>query len=102
VEGVDDLDVLDVWVGIPGTAEIFHLVPETPIMLLCDGLEGLSSRWTLIRALEVPDEHVTLLVPGVDGSFGHVDEPRSGCAGQCRGQKVGLNLTVSSTTSMTV
>jgi hypothetical protein len=43
---------------------------ETLIMLLFDGPEGLDSRWTLICALEVPDEHGTQLVPGVNGSFG--------------------------------
>jgi hypothetical protein len=42
---------------------------ETLIMPLLDGLEGLCGRWTLIGALEVPDEHGTQLVPGVDGSF---------------------------------
>jgi hypothetical protein len=46
---------LDVWDDIFGVAEKFYTVPETLIMLLCDGLQGLSSRWMLIRALEVPD-----------------------------------------------
>jgi hypothetical protein len=36
------------------------------------------------------------LVPRVDGSFRQVDEPRSGRADQCRGQKVGINPIVSS------
>jgi hypothetical protein len=35
-------------------------------MLLPDGLQSLSSRWILIRALEVLDEHGTYLVPGID------------------------------------
>jgi hypothetical protein len=39
-------------------------------MLLLDGLEGLGSRWMLICALEVPNEHGTQLVPGVNGFFG--------------------------------
>jgi hypothetical protein len=39
-------------------------------MLVHNGLEGLGSRWTLKGALEVPDEHGTQLVPGVNGSFG--------------------------------
>jgi hypothetical protein len=43
-------------------------------MLLLDGLEGLGDRWTLIGALEVPDEHGTQLVLAVNGSFGKVDE----------------------------
>jgi hypothetical protein len=36
---------------------------ETLIMLLLAGLEGLSSRWTLICNLKVPDEYDTQLVP---------------------------------------
>ncbi len=59
VEGIDDLDVLDVWDSIPGIAEMFHVVPEALIMLLIDDLQGLSSRWTLKYTLEVPDEHDT-------------------------------------------
>jgi hypothetical protein len=38
VEGVDDLDVLDVWGGISSVVETFHVVPETLIMLLPNGL----------------------------------------------------------------
>jgi hypothetical protein len=37
-EGVDDLDVLDVWDSVPGVAEIFHVVLKALIMLLSDGL----------------------------------------------------------------
>ncbi len=59
VEGIDDLDVLDVRDSVPGVAEIFHVVPETLIMLLPDGLQSLCCRWTLVRALKVPDEHGT-------------------------------------------
>jgi hypothetical protein len=59
VEVVDDLDVPDVRDSIPGVAKMFHIVQEALIMLLSDGLESLSSRWTLIRALEVLDEHGT-------------------------------------------
>jgi hypothetical protein len=44
-------------------------------MLLLDGLEGLGSRWTLICALEVSNEHDTQLVPGVNGSLGYINEP---------------------------
>jgi hypothetical protein len=62
-EGVDDLDVLDVRDGIPGIAKTLDVIVETLIMLLLDGLEGLDSRWTLICALEVFDEHGTQLVP---------------------------------------
>jgi hypothetical protein len=39
-------------------------------MLLLNGLVGLDGRWTLIGALEVPDEHGIQLVPGVNESFG--------------------------------
>jgi hypothetical protein len=39
----------------------------------------------LVRALKVQDEHGTKLVSVVDGTFGQVDELRSGHAGQCRG-----------------
>jgi hypothetical protein len=37
-EGYDDLNVLDIRDGVPGITEIFHIVPETLIMLLLDGL----------------------------------------------------------------
>jgi hypothetical protein len=56
-----------VWDGI---AEMLDIIMETLIMILLDGLEGLDSRWTLICALKVPDEHCTQLVLGVNGSFG--------------------------------
>jgi hypothetical protein len=69
MEGIDDLDVLDVWDGIPGITEMLDIITETFIMLLLDGPESLGSRWTLICALEVLDEHGTQLVPGVNGSF---------------------------------
>jgi hypothetical protein len=59
VVGVDDLDVLDVWDSIPGIAKMFHVILKTHIILLLDGLQGLSSRWMLVRALEVFDEHAT-------------------------------------------
>jgi hypothetical protein len=55
-EGVDDLDVLNVRSSIPNVVEIFHVVPEALIKLLLDGLQCLSSRWTLVRALEIPEE----------------------------------------------
>jgi hypothetical protein len=58
-ECVDDLDILDVRNSVPGIAEIFHVVLNALIMLLSDGLESLSSRWTFVCALEVPDEHGT-------------------------------------------
>jgi hypothetical protein len=69
-EGINNLNVLDVWDAISGTAETLDIITETLIMLLLDGLEGLSGRWTLIGAQEVPDEHGTQLVPEVNGSFG--------------------------------
>jgi hypothetical protein len=56
---IDDLDVLDVWDSVPGIAETFHIVTEALIMLLLDGLQGLCSRWMLVRALKVLDEHHT-------------------------------------------
>jgi hypothetical protein len=52
-----------------GIAEMFHVVPDTLIMLLSDGLQGLCCRWTLVRALKVPNEHGTQLVPRSDRSF---------------------------------
>jgi hypothetical protein len=66
-EGVNNLDVLDVRDVISGIAEPLDIITETLIVLLLDGLDG---RWTLIGALEVPDEHGTQLVPGVNGFFG--------------------------------
>jgi hypothetical protein len=58
-EGIDDLDVLDVRDSILGIAKMFHVVLEALIMLLLDGLQGFYSRWMLVRALKVPNEHVT-------------------------------------------
>jgi hypothetical protein len=57
VEDVDDLDVLDIRDSVPSIAKIFHVVSEALVMLLPDSLESLSSRWMLMRALEVFDEH---------------------------------------------
>jgi hypothetical protein len=57
VESIDDLDVLDVRDNVPGIAEAFHVVPETFIMLLSDGLQSHCCRWTLVHALKVSDEH---------------------------------------------
>jgi hypothetical protein len=37
-EGVDDLEVIDVWDSVSGVAEMFHVVPKALIMLLSDGL----------------------------------------------------------------
>jgi hypothetical protein len=56
-KGIDDLDALDVRYSIPGIAETFHIVPETFIMLLSNGLQGLYYRQTLVCDIEVPDEH---------------------------------------------
>jgi hypothetical protein len=47
------------WIVFSGVAETFHVVSETFIMLLSDGLQGFCCRWTLICALEVPYEHGT-------------------------------------------
>jgi hypothetical protein len=58
-EGIDDFDILDVRDSIFDIAEIFHVVPEAVIMLLLDCLQDFYCRWTLIRALEVADEHGT-------------------------------------------
>jgi hypothetical protein len=44
MEDIDDLDVLDVWDSVPGIAEMFHIIWETFIMLLPDGLQGLCCR----------------------------------------------------------
>jgi hypothetical protein len=44
-------------------------------MLLLDGVQSFGSRWLLICALQIVDEHGTELVPVVDGSFDQVDEP---------------------------
>jgi hypothetical protein len=74
MESIDDLDILDVRDVVPDIAEMFHVVPEALIVLLLDGLQSLSSRWTLVCTLEVPDEHGTQLVPGVDRSLGQIDK----------------------------
>jgi DNA-directed RNA polymerase subunit N (RpoN/RPB10) len=39
-------------------------------MLLLDGIQSFCCRWTLIRALEVVDEHGIQLVLVVDSTFG--------------------------------
>jgi hypothetical protein len=65
-------------------------------MLLFDGLQSFWCRRTLVRALKVTDKHGTWLVPVVNSAFGQIDEPRSGRAGQCREQIVGLYLIISS------
>jgi hypothetical protein len=62
-EGVDDLNVLDVRDSTPGIVEMIDVVAGTLILLLLDGLEGLSSRRTLLCALKVSDEHGTQLIP---------------------------------------
>jgi hypothetical protein len=49
---------------------MLDIIIETLIMVLLDGHEGLGGRWTLIGAPEVPDEHGTQLIPGVNESFG--------------------------------
>jgi hypothetical protein len=59
VESLDDLDVLDIRDVISSIVEIFHVVPKALIILLFDGLQSLSSRRKLIRALKVPDEYRT-------------------------------------------
>jgi hypothetical protein len=61
--------------SIPGIVEAFNIIAETLIMSLLDSLEGLNSRWTLIRALKVSNKHGTQLILRLDGCFGQVDEP---------------------------
>jgi hypothetical protein len=61
-EGINNLDVLDVRDVISDIVETLDIITETLVVLLLDGLEGLDSRWMLIGALEVPDEHGTQLV----------------------------------------
>jgi hypothetical protein len=46
--------------AISGIAKILDIIMETLIMFLLDGID---SRYMLIGALEVPDEHDTQLVP---------------------------------------
>jgi hypothetical protein len=62
MEGVNNLDVLDVRDVVSGIAEMFDIITETVIMLLFDGLEDLDGRWMLIGVLKVLDEHGTQLV----------------------------------------
>jgi hypothetical protein len=59
MEGIDDLDVLDVRDSVPGVAKIFHVVLDAFIMLLLDGLQDLNCRWTLVHTLKVSNEHDT-------------------------------------------
>jgi hypothetical protein len=59
VKSIDDFSILDIRDDIPDVAETFHVVLEAIIMLLLDGLQSLSSRWTLVCALKVLDEYGT-------------------------------------------
>jgi hypothetical protein len=59
VESIDDLNVLDVRDSVPSNTEMFYVVPEALIILLLDGLQSLSSTWTLVCALEIPDKYGT-------------------------------------------
>jgi hypothetical protein len=59
MESIDDLDVLNVRDSVTDIAEMLHVVLETFVMLLPDGLQGFCCRWTLVCALEVSDEHGT-------------------------------------------
>jgi hypothetical protein len=70
MEGINDLDIVDVRDIVSSIAEMLDIIMETLIMLLLDGLEGLGSRRTLIGALEVPNEHGTQLILRVNGSLG--------------------------------
>jgi hypothetical protein len=70
MEDINDLDIVDVRDIVSSIAEMLDIIVETLIMLLLDGLEGLGSRRTLIGALEVPNEHGTQLILGVNGSLG--------------------------------
>jgi hypothetical protein len=56
MKGVDDLDVLDIRDSIPDIVKIFYVDPEALIMLLPNCLQSLSSRWMLVRALEVTND----------------------------------------------
>jgi hypothetical protein len=67
MEGVNN--VLDVRDAVSGIAEMLDIITETLIVLLLDGLDGLGGKWTLIGAIEVPDEHGTQMVPRLNGSF---------------------------------
>jgi hypothetical protein len=58
-ESIDDLDVLVVRDIVPSIAKVFHLVTETFIMLLPDGLQSFCCRWMLVRPLEVHNEYDT-------------------------------------------
>jgi hypothetical protein len=69
MEGVNDLNILYVQDAVSDIIETLDIITETLNMLLLDGLEGLVIRRTLLGALEVPDEHGTQLVPGVNGSL---------------------------------
>jgi hypothetical protein len=69
MEGVNDLNILYMQDAVSDIIETLDIITETLNMLLLDGLEGLIIRRTLLGALEVPDEHGTQLVPGVNGSL---------------------------------
>jgi hypothetical protein len=56
-ESNNDLDALAVQDSIPSIAETFHVVPETFIVLLLDGLQGLCCRRMLVCVLEVPNKY---------------------------------------------
>jgi hypothetical protein len=71
MESIDGLNVLDVRGGIPGVAEMFHVISEVSLMVLFDSLQGFSSCRMLICALQVvaprfrvKTECIPLCVPG--------------------------------------
>jgi hypothetical protein len=59
MEGINDLNVLDVRDSIPDIADTFHVVPKALIRLLLDGLQSLYNRWMFVCTLKVPYEHGT-------------------------------------------
>jgi hypothetical protein len=59
MEGIDDVNVLDIWYSIPSIVEMFHVISEAFIMLLLDDLQGFYCKWMHVHALQVPNEHDT-------------------------------------------
>jgi hypothetical protein len=51
MEGIDDVNVLDIRYSIPSIVEMFHVIPEAFIMLLLDDLQGFYCKWTHVHAL---------------------------------------------------
>ena len=55
--------------------EAVHIVPEHLVLCLNDVFQVPDGPWALVAALEVGDERVGEMLPGLDGAWAEVVEP---------------------------